>query len=240
MNSSIVNRAIRSLAWPVLRDRGFTSFTSRTAWRDRDQFIDIINFQSFNRYNADAVGCTTFSFAINLSIYLTDVPSDRAPNVRDDRVRPAEYEGHIRRRLLPASPYLSRAQDIWLIDEQGQNTEGTVAQAALALADTADSWFAALGSRSVVLSALLGTTAPPDELTWLPGTPGSAARNTAIGYLALALGDKATAAGHLRRALEQFQGFDLQNSRISRRFEKMTPQHLERTVASLSGEPSQG
>ena len=233
MTSSVVNRAIRSLAWPVLRDRGFVSFTSRTAWRDREQLIDVVNFQSFNRYNADVLGCTTFSFAINLSIYLTDVPSDHAPGTRDDRVRPAEYEGHIRRRLLPGSPCLPKAPDIWLIDEQGQNTEGTVAQAALALADTADPWFAAFGNRSGGLSALRGATAPPDELTWLPGAPDSAARNMAVGYLSLALGDKATAAASLRRALEQYQGLDLQNAGISRRFEKMTPEHLERTVAML-------
>ena len=90
-----------SLAWPVLKDRGFTCFTSRTAWRDQEQLIDIINFQSFNGYNADVLGCTTFSFAVNLSIYLADVPSDHPLAIRNERLRPAEIYGHIRRRLLP-------------------------------------------------------------------------------------------------------------------------------------------
>ena len=101
MNSTIVNRAIRSIAWPVLKDYGFGSFTSRTAWREREHAIDIVNFQSFNRYHADALRCTTFSFAMNLSIYLPDVGSDHAPAVRNERLRPTEYEGHIRRRVYP-------------------------------------------------------------------------------------------------------------------------------------------
>ena len=236
MNSTAVNRAIRALAWPLLRDRGFTSFTSRTAWRDREQLIDVINFQSFNRYNADVLGCTTFSFAVNFSIYLADLPSDHPPAIRNNRLRPAEYQGHVRRRLRPTHPRLSKAKDIWLVDEDGHNAENVVAEAAIALAETTDSWFVAFGSRGQVLSVLRGVTPPPDEATWLPGGPDSAARNTAIGYLALALAERSMAEGHLRRALEQYREFDSQNAKISRRFDKMTPRHLEDTVAMLSGE----
>ncbi len=236
MNSALVNRAVRSLAWPVLKDRGFTCFTSRTAWRDREQLIDIINFQSFNRYNADVLGCTTFSFAVNLSIYLADVPSDHPLPIRNERLRPAEYNGHIRRRLLPGHPGLPKARDVWFVDEHGHNTSDVVAQAAAALTETAEPWFAAFGDRRTVLSVLRGVTAPPDEGTWLPGAPDSAARNTSVGYLALALGDRAIGVGHLQRALEQYRGFDAQNAKISRRFDRMTPGHLERAVAQLSGE----
>jgi len=146
MNSTAVNRAIRALAWPLLRDRGFTSFTSRTAWRDREQLIDVINFQSFNRYNADVLGCTTFSFAVNFSIYLADLPSDHPPAIRNNRLRPAEYQGHVRRRLRPTHPRLSKAKDIWLVDEDEHNAENVVAEAAITLADAADSWFVAFGS----------------------------------------------------------------------------------------------
>jgi hypothetical protein len=236
MNSAVVNRAIRSLAWPVLKDRHFTSFTGRTGWRDRERLIDIVNFQSFNRYNADVLGCTTFSFSINLSIYLADVRSDHHPAVRNDRLRPAEYEGHIRRRLLPSHPSLPRARDVWLVEEDGHNAEGTVMQAAAALTETADSWFAAFGNQDAVLSVLQGVAAPPDKLTWLPGAPDSAVRNSAVGYVALALGKRSTAAGYLRRALEQYQGFDDHNARISRRLETTVPRHLEHAVAMLSGE----
>ena len=145
-------------------------------------------------------------------------------------------EGHIRRRLYPARPSLPKALDIWLVDEHRHSAESTVSQAAFDLTDTADSWFAAFGNRVEVLSVLRGVTAPPDEMTWLPGAPDSAARNTAVGYLALALGERSTAAEHLRRALEQFQGFDAQNAKISRRSERMIPRHLEDAVAMLSGD----
>ena len=109
-----------------------------------------------------------------------------------------------------------------------------MAQASVALTETADSWFATFGNQSEVLSVLQGVSAPPDEATWLPGRPDSAARNTAVGYLALALGDRPTAVNHLRRALQQFRGFDIKNAKISRRFESRVPRHLELAVARLS------
>jgi hypothetical protein len=150
MNSSVVNRAIRSLVWPVIKERAFTSFTGRAAWRDRDQLIDIINFQSFNRYNSDVLGCTTFSFAINLSVYLVDVPSDHPPPIRNGRLRPAEHHGHLRRRLGPVHPHLPKAADIWFVDEQGDNTRDVMVQAAAGLTKAA----AALGSLRSRISAL--------------------------------------------------------------------------------------
>jgi hypothetical protein len=93
-----------------------------------------------------------------------------------------------------------------------------------------------LGSLRSVLSVLRDLAAPPDEETRLPGAPDSASRNTTVGYVALALGDRSIAANHLRRALEQHQGFDAQNAKISRRFERGTPRHLENVVALLSDE----
>ena len=85
--------------------------------------IDVVNFQSFNRYNADVMGCTTFSFALNLGVYLTDVLSDYPLPLRKGEPRPEEYHCHIRRRLYPPRPILSRAEDIWAIDEAGGNLE---------------------------------------------------------------------------------------------------------------------
>jgi hypothetical protein len=202
--------------------------------------IDIVNFQSFNRYNADVMGCTTFSFAINFSIYLSDVASDYPLATRDGHLRPAEYEGHIRRRVSPVHPYLEKTPDIWFVDQEGRSTETVVAQAALTVTDTADSWFVAFPDRRTVLAILRDLSSPPDESTWLPGAPRSAARNMAVGYLALALGDRATAASHLREALEQCRGFDAKNATISKRIEKGTPAHLERAVATLATESALG
>jgi hypothetical protein len=73
-SSTDVNRAIRRLVWARLREVGFERRTARTAWRRWDEGVDVVNFQSFNSYLAGGVGCTTFSFAVNLGAALDYVP----------------------------------------------------------------------------------------------------------------------------------------------------------------------
>src|SRR5437899_12944946 len=79
MDSKIVNRETRSHIWPLLRTVGFSVFTARTAWRYSEEQIDVFNFQSFNRYNSDILGVTSFSFCVNLGSYLTYLPRTWLP-----------------------------------------------------------------------------------------------------------------------------------------------------------------
>jgi hypothetical protein len=69
MDSKIVTREIRRFVWPRLKKQGFTEFSARTAWRHSKAKIDVVNFQSFNSYLAGVIGCTTYSFALNLGCY---------------------------------------------------------------------------------------------------------------------------------------------------------------------------
>ncbi len=195
--------------------------------------IDVVNFQSFNRYNADVMGCTTFSFALNLGVYLTDVLSDYPLPLRKGEPRPEEYHCHIRRRLYPPRPILSRAEDIWAIDEAGGNLEEIVQGAAFELAGTAIPWFMAFPDSSTVLSMLLDEISTPDRTTRLPGRTGAPARNIAIGYLGRALGNKPMARDYLGRALEQLRAIDARGQGKRYKLNKMVPRHLEETIAAL-------
>jgi hypothetical protein len=69
VNARAVTRAIRRDVWPVMRTVGFDSFTGRTTWRYIGAAVDVVNFQSFSASNADAVGCTPFSFSLNLGVW---------------------------------------------------------------------------------------------------------------------------------------------------------------------------
>jgi hypothetical protein len=104
VDSRDVTRAIRGQVWPVLRTAGFDSFTGRTAWRYTESAVEVVNFQSFNASTADAVGCTPFSFSVNLGVWL---PGDYAPSLRPDskgRPRPQEWECSRRKRLDKSIP----------------------------------------------------------------------------------------------------------------------------------------
>jgi len=69
MDNRKVTRAIGRVVWPALREVGFDSFTGRSAWRYAGKDVDVVNLQSFGGMLADSVGCTSFSFQVNLGVW---------------------------------------------------------------------------------------------------------------------------------------------------------------------------
>ncbi|CAL2090555.1 hypothetical protein [Tenacibaculum sp. 190524A05c] len=76
LDSKEVTKHINNIIRPVLIENGFKNYTGRKYWRYSSEKIDVISFQSFNSYNAEVLGCTTFSFAVNLASFLDYIPSD--------------------------------------------------------------------------------------------------------------------------------------------------------------------
>jgi len=100
VDSRDVTREIRRIVWPALRESEFDSFTGRTAWRYNDAAVDVVNFQSFSASLADSVGCTPFSFSLNLGVWIAGENEVRVlkPD-KQGRPRPAEWECTKRTRL---------------------------------------------------------------------------------------------------------------------------------------------
>ncbi len=233
MNSTAVNRRIRALVWPILRDHGFEAFTARSAWRQHDAGIGVVNFQSFNRYHADVIGCSTYSFAVNLGVFVAGVPSDHPLPTRGGMPCPEEYACHIRRRLHSSLPTLPSYPDVWLMGEDDAESEATVQAATLVLVETALPWFEAFRDRRAVLEMLRDERSPPDELTNLAGNTDSPTRHIVAGYLALTIGADEQGATHLRQALAKLRAFDAQNASLRSGMRSIVPQHLQATVDGL-------
>ena len=118
MDSKVVAREIKQEIWPLLRRERFTEFSPKTAWRLTSDQIHVVNYQSFNSYLAQGVGCTTFSFALNLGIVFRAIPfqypvkkgpdpSVKPQKYADDRqiggARRVEHVGHGRSRRRDVS-----------------------------------------------------------------------------------------------------------------------------------------
>jgi hypothetical protein len=88
MDSSVVNKEIRSRIRPFLQEAGFTHFTSRIAWRYSSGETDIIRFQSFNSYLAISVGCTTYSFCVRLGGCFDAIPQSERVKRKNGYLRP--------------------------------------------------------------------------------------------------------------------------------------------------------
>ncbi len=129
MDSRVVNKAIKQVVHPVLKEHGFTQFTSRNSWRYRAQRIDVINFQSFNAYLAESVGCTTYSFAVNIGCFLKYIPVTHPIRTRSDQLIPQEYECPLRMTLHKGlTQRRLKRPDIWLIKGE-RDVEPCVADA---------------------------------------------------------------------------------------------------------------
>jgi hypothetical protein len=231
MDSAWVNREIRKVVRPLLTSSGFTAFTPRTAWRYWPGRIDILNFQSFNAYLAASIGCTTYSFTINLSVYLTGMGNAGDPE------RPEEFLGHLRFRPERSvdQPELLR-RDIWYVDPEGTWLDAMVTDAHDVIARSGVPWFDRWREDPAVLEVL---KAPMPELadgTQLPGNIDSPVRNATTGYLARRRGEDALALRFLSRALEQYEELDRTNAALKLRkpMPLATPPGLRRLVEDLS------
>jgi len=204
MDSRSVNREIRERIKPLLKDAGFSLFTSRTAWRYGVNRIDVVNFQSFNSYLAGGVGCTTYSFALNLGCYLTCIPyphgGDR-PKQKEGRLIPQEYECHFRRPLNKSisQPEFPR-KNIWYVDPDGRHLSPAISDAALTIATQAFPWFQRFSDDFEALRTLLKEKEENNGTHGFGANP-SPMRSYLIAYTALTLRRPDLAVEHLDKAL---------------------------------------
>ena len=186
MDSRVVAREIKSEIWPLLRREGFTEFNPKTAWRYVPDQIHVVNFQSFSSYLAQVVGCTTFSFALNLGIFFRAIPLHyRIRKGPDPSVKPQEYHCHFRHRLLKGieQPILPR-RDTWYVERDGSNLLETLADARTRIEKEGLPWFDRFESMEGVLHLLR----EQDQLPDVHATRTSPARKYMVGHIARSLG----------------------------------------------------
>ncbi len=200
MDSKAVSKEIRGRVWPLLKEHGFSRFTTRTAWRYCASTIDILNFQSFNAYNASVMRVTPFSFAVNLGCYLTYVPAS-PPKFNDGLLTPSEFECQLRGRLTPAITQAREApHDVWSVDQQGCNLLWCV-QDVVEQLPYAMGWFAHLADEREVLRILIEDDEDMTKL-WGFGRNPSPIRSYLTGYVALKLDNHDLARKKLAEAVD--------------------------------------
>ena len=210
MDSSVVNKEVKSTIRPLLQEAGFTQFTLRTAWRYSPGKIDVVNFQSFNSYLANSVGCTTYSFCVRLGCLFDAIPQSERVKTRNGYRTPEEYECHFRLTLQKSvkQPNLKR-RDVWFVDPTGKNLEIVIADAKKAIIETGLNWFTRFSNPAEVLRTLLEDS-EGNETTHGFGANPSPMRHFMTGFAALSLGQTNLAKEHLKQALDSghLKGFE--------------------------------
>ena len=202
MDSKAVNREINSIIRPILKQNGFDRFSGRTYWRYHSDRIDILNFQSFNSYNADVLGCTTFSFSVNLSVYLTYLPEKTKIKEKDGILRPDEAQGHFRRSVKKDfdQPDFPR-KDIWFIDNDGKYIQNAITDCKNQIQQAGLDWYNKFDTKEKIFRILTEDEMDMDE-TWGFGNFDSPNRNELIAYIANELGKSDIAVEKLNSLIE--------------------------------------
>lgn len=203
MDSKVVNKYIRELIRPELKALRFNKFTTRNSWRYRGNIVDVINFQSFNSYNAEVLGITTFSFSINLGSFHLDIPTQHGSiKLKSNFPCPEEFEcpfrGGLRRTFEQKE--LER-KDIWFVKPDGSNIEECIIDARNQMLAHGVKWFTNLDTKEALRDILINKPESMGEL-WGFGRNPSPIRSYLLGYVELKLGNETEATVHFERAIE--------------------------------------
>ena len=199
MDSKAVNREIKKTIWPLLKAAGFTIFTTRSAWRQNSETIDVLTFYSFNKYNSDVLGVETFSFTVSIGKYLKYVPATWPPPTKGGVLLPSEPECSFRGSILPKVHGAPRQDNIWSITKDGENLLQCIQDVQTQIPDALN-WFERLEHRTQVLEILEHDPAKSQRL-WGFGTPTSPVRSYLLGYVSLSLGRIESARQHFQKAV---------------------------------------
>jgi hypothetical protein len=194
VSSVEVNRALRGAVWPALAEVGFRRRSTRTAWRDRPDQVEVVNFQSFNAYKAEGLGVTSHSFAVNLGVFPRCRASDRTPE-KAGQLQPPEYQCDFRRSLGKTiqQPECARTT-LWYVSPSGENLDSVVADAVRVVLGDGLQWFARLDGVAALLR--IAETVPDGDrtATWGMGHFGSPHRLALTAALRDAVAQPAQAA----------------------------------------------
>jgi hypothetical protein len=162
MDSKAINKLIRSEVWPILHDHGFSVFDSRSAFAYKAPFINVVSFQSFNSYNADVLGCTTYSFTPRLGVYVIRSPGEyRVKRDKAGRLQPFEYECSFRSELKKRTPVDGfDRDDIFYIDPNGGTTAQCFQELRFLFSEAAPLWFKANNDLDALLLRMRQTEEP--------------------------------------------------------------------------------
>lgn len=181
LTSRDVDGALRRSVWPALKEHQFAR-VGRTAWRDRPDQVDVINFQSFNAYNAGVLNVTTYSFQINLGTFPRCRATDKTRR-RNGELRPQEYECDFRRQLTKTIEQVETDRPtLWFVRPDGRNLERVADDAQRVLLDDGLRWFADLTGVSAMLDAARSRSEDMSA-TWGMGNIGSPHRLSLVASL---------------------------------------------------------
>jgi hypothetical protein len=146
-----VDRALRRLFWPAIKDAGFSRRVGRVAWRDRADQVDVVQIRSVGSYNAGVYRVSSFSFEVLLGVYPRCCATPDAP-MRDGALSPPEHHCEFRRALTPSIASPPSPITVWAMDAAGSMIDAAVEDARQSFIRDGLPWFESLDGLNAMLS----------------------------------------------------------------------------------------
>jgi len=134
------------------------------------------------------MGCTTFSFAVNLATFLNYIPIETQIKEKNGLKRPEEYHGHFRSGITKGIEQNEfPRKNVWFIDNDGEYLTKAISDCKAQIGQKAFDWYKQFENKENVLRILREDQIDMDG-TWGFGNMDSPNRNKSIAYTALELG----------------------------------------------------
>ncbi|WP_341201449.1 DUF4304 domain-containing protein [Planomicrobium okeanokoites] len=154
IGSPEVNKVIRELLSPVLKENGFTKVNTRNNFAWIDNSIWVLNITAVGRYFSDVTGWPPMSIHVDLGIYYNFIPviSDRIKIEEDGRIFPKSHQCHLQGELLStldqmkymsnlSNPAEQKRKDLWWIEPDGSNVEEVIENVKQSFLTDGINWF---------------------------------------------------------------------------------------------------
>jgi hypothetical protein len=152
---SDIDKALRRVVSPVLRDCGFESVSARKSWAWRPDCVWNLTVRGVGACFSGGTGWPSASLTVWIGVYYPFIPfpgHTQPTTDRQGRLVPSEGVGHFRSHLervldqrsyteALALPQERARRDIWWVSDSNEDLLPVVADIALAVTEQARPWF---------------------------------------------------------------------------------------------------
>jgi hypothetical protein len=131
-----MNKAIRGILSPVLKQNGFTKINTRNNWGWHDECIWVLNINTVGKGHSEVTSWTPMSLTVSMGIYYNIVPplDDEIKVTANGKWLPFSYQCHSGRNLHCQQDqssykehfenlYDRERKDVWWVESDGSNLE---------------------------------------------------------------------------------------------------------------------
>ncbi|MCM3729783.1 DUF4304 domain-containing protein [Neobacillus cucumis] len=154
IGSPEINKVIRKILSPILKENGFNKVNTRNNWCWMDQCIWVLEIGAVGKHFSDVTGWSPMSIQIGLGIYYVFVPPEEGEMKKgtNGELLPRQHQCHLQEQLyckLDQSNYINHfdnpaernRNDIWWVEQDGSNIDEVILDISKSFIDDGLKWY---------------------------------------------------------------------------------------------------